>query len=352
MDLESRTVQVWRNTQNGVLSGWVHTVLRALEPYGIPLEQAVFEARIDPEILLSGESRYSQADVNRLWVYARQKAQDPSFGLTVAKHVRPASFHVVGQAMSCSITLYRALQRLCRYCRLLSDATTATLIDKGDTVRLEFYFDMGKRPPVYQSHDTVLASVLFLMRWIACLDIKPTDVALRYDSEHLPDGFAEFFQCNIRLGQIQDSISFLKSDLEQRVPSSDERLALLLDEVASKDLDERMAGRFTLRVRDALIAQIAEGSPSKLRTAEILHMTQRTLLRRLKEEGVTYVSVLNQLREEMAFNLLNHDNIPLIEISQRLGFSDYTTFSRAFTRWTGARPSQHIGRSAQSSKSP
>lgn len=333
--------RIWQNPNNGVLSGWVHTILRALESCGIEQHEALECTGIDGEALLNGSARYSQADVNRLWIYARKTANNPSFGLTVAQHVRPSSFHVVGQAMSCSITLYRALQRLSRYCRLLSDATTATLVDQGDTVILEFHFDMGKRPPVYQSHDTVLASVLYLLRWIACWDITPTVVALRYDKAHLPQGFAEFFQCDIRFEQVQDSICFRKSDLERRIPSADERLASLLDEAANRDLDERMAGRFTVRVRDALLSQMAEGSPSKAKTAEMLCLTERTLLRRLKDEGVTYISVLNQLREELAFDLLSRGDISLAEISDRLGFGDYASFSRAFNRWTGVRP-RHI----------
>lgn len=347
---DSSRVQAWRNAKTGVLSGWVHTILRALESYGVPLERAVIESGINPDLLLNGAFRYSQSDVNRLWIYARKQAADPSFGLAVAKQVRPSSFHVVGQAMSCSMSLHRALQRLSRYCRLLSDAATATLIDSGETLRLQFFFDMGKRPPVYQSYDTVLASVLSLLRWISQDNIVPVDVKLRYTGNELSPGFAEFFQCKVHFSQAQDSICFKKSDLDTRILAADERLATLLDEAANEDLDARMAGRFTVRVRDALIAQLAEGPPSKQLTAEALHMTQRTLLRRLKEEGVTYLSVLNQLREELAFDYISRGDMDLAGVAERLGFSDYTAFSRAFSRWTGRRPTQMVADAARSRK--
>src|SRR3546814_7680872 len=81
--------------------------------------------------------------------------------------------------------------------------------------------------------------------------------------------------------------SDLKADLERRILSSDEELASLLDGTANRYLEQRMAGRFAVRVRDLMMAQLPHDVPSKKRTAHMLGMTERTLLRRLKEEGTT-----------------------------------------------------------------
>jgi AraC-like DNA-binding protein len=67
-------------------------------------------------------------------------------------------------------------------------------------------------------------------------------------------------------------------------------------------------------------------------------MTERTLLRRLKDEGTTFADVLRQLREELAFQYLQR-GMCLSEVAYLLGFSDNGTFSRAFKQWTGRRPS-------------
>src|SRR3546814_13107248 len=102
-----------------------------------------------------------------------------------------------------------------------------------------------------------------------------------------------------------------------------------------------MAGRFAVRVRDLMMAQLPHDVPSKKRTAHMLGMTERTLLRRLKEEGTTFADVLRQLREELAFQYLQR-GMCLSEIAYLLGFSDNGTFSRAFKQWTGRRPSTVI----------
>lgn len=326
-------------SQEAVLAGWVLAIIRAMEVEGIPFNSIVEQADIDPLILQSGRNRYSQEEVSRLWQVAKTQTQNPAFGLTVARQVRPATFHVVGHSMSCSVSLYRALQRFARYCRLISDAATATLTQRGDTVVLEFYFDMGKKPPIYQSFDTVLSSVVYFLRWIAGKPLKLLKLCLRHQGPKLDQRFYDFFDCPIEYGAAQDSLHFSRKDLDRPILAADEEVAAMLDDIANRDLETRMEGRFTVRVRDALVAQLTTGAPTKEQTARMLHLTERTLLRRLKEEGLTYLTVLNQLREELAFQYIRRGDMDLSEVATRLGFSDYGAFSRAFARWTGIRPS-------------
>lgn len=325
--------------QGNVLVGWVLTLIRAIQSQGVSLKSLADELQLDISILHYGGQRLEQEYVDRLWNYAAEHIQDPTFGLTVAKHVRPSSFHVVGDAMAHSYNLYRALHRFSQFCRLISQSATATLIRGDQTVALEFYFDPGKNPPSYRSYDVVLAMVLNITREISGKNIVPAEVRFANPIQSLPDPYQQFFACPIFFGALHSAIVFNKTDLDEPILGADERLASILDEVANADLAIRMEGRLATRVRDALILQFSQGTPTKETTAKILFMTPRTLLRRLKTEGVTYSSVLNQLREELALKYISQGKLPLNEVASRLGFSDYTAFSRAFRRWTGARPS-------------
>lgn len=139
-------------------------IIRAMQAEGVAFDTIIEQAQISPLLLQNGRNRYSQKEVSLLWDVVKALTHNPAFGLTVARQVRPGTFHVVGHSMSCSVTLYRALQRFARYCRLISDAATATLNHRGDAVVLEFYFDMGKSPPIYRCFDAVLSSVLYFLR--------------------------------------------------------------------------------------------------------------------------------------------------------------------------------------------
>src|SRR3546814_13560696 len=86
--------------------------------------------------------------------------------------------------MCCSATLARALQRFAFDCRLISDSATATLTESGEQVTLAIFFDTGGAPPIYQTVDTVLASVLGYLPWIAGIQITPIAVRLSHSKPH------------------------------------------------------------------------------------------------------------------------------------------------------------------------
>ncbi len=320
------------------LTGWVLAIIRAMRTEEIDTGSVLAEIGMDPALLEGGYSRYSQADVSKLWRRAVDLTGDPDFGFKVAAEVRPATFHVVGYSMSCSSTLAKALHRFAYYCRLISDSATATLTEAQNHVILEFHFDTGGTPPIYQTVDTVVASVLSFMRWIANERVVPEEVSFSHQPSGTNEAYWKFYGCPVRFREAQCCIKFRKEDLERRILSSDEELASLLDGVANRYLEQRMAGRFATRVRDLMIAQLPDEVPSKAETARRLGMTERTLLRRLKIEGTTFADVLRQLREELAFQYLQR-GMCLSEVAYQLGFSDNGTFSRAFKQWTGRRPS-------------
>ncbi|MCW1432327.1 AraC family transcriptional regulator [Novosphingobium sp. JCM 18896] len=324
--------------KRSALTGWVLAIIRAMQADGIDTDQVLFELGMDPSLLEGGYSRYSQGQVSALWRRATDMTGNSHFGLQVAQQVRPATFHVVGYSMSCSATVLRALQRFAKYCRLISDSTTATLTEAAGQVVLEFHFDTGGPPPIYQTVDTVLASVVSFLRWILNDGLRPEEVRFAHAETDDARNFVEFFGCPIIFNAAQTCLVFGKADVDRKILSSDEELASLLDNAASRSLDERMVGRFSIRVRDLLIAQLPHDGPSKAKITKKLGMTERTLLRRLKSEGTTFADVLRQVREELAFQYLRR-GMCLSEVAYLLGFSDDGTFSRAFKDWTGRRPS-------------
>src|SRR3546814_1356987 len=151
------------------------------------------------------------------------------------------------QTCALPISLCRALERFAFYCRLISDSTTATLTEANNQVILQFHFDTGGTPPIYQTVDTVVASILSYMRWIANEHVVPIAVHLPH---HLITGRAahrDFYGCPVNFGEARTCIIFDKADLERRILSSDEELASLLDGTANRYLEQRMAGRFAVR---------------------------------------------------------------------------------------------------------
>ena len=320
------------------LTGWVLAIVRAMRVCNIDVDRVLTDIGMNPALLEGGYSRYSQEQISILWRKAIELSGDTDFGLKVVAEIRPATFHVVGYAMSCSATLARALHRFAFYCRLISDSTTATMTETDDTATLEFLFDTGGTPLIYQTIDTVLAGTLSFARWIIDEQIEPVEVRLQHPPPANDAAYRAFFRAPIQYNTSQNCIVFRKADLERPILAADEELASMLDSVANRYLEKRMSGRIAVRVRDLLIATLANGNVSKTDVARQLNMTERTLLRRLKAEGTTFVDVLNGVRQELAFQYLQRPGLTVSDVAYMLGFSDENTFSRAFKRWTGRRP--------------
>jgi hypothetical protein len=241
--------------------------------------------------------------------------------------------------MSCSATLKRAAERFAHSARLISDSASVAFEGLGNQYLLTVDLKTGGHPPIYQTIDTILAGFLMLCEWIASSPIVPVEVTFRHSKPEDDRAYRDIFRCNIRYGQPSDSILFSALDMERPVPSANEELAMMLDEMATKYLAFRFGSRFCRKVREVLVDQLPNGEPSKGETARLLNMAERTLLRRLREENTTFQEVLDRLREELAYDYLRRDDLKLEEIAYLLGFSSNSTFSRAFVRWTGKRPS-------------
>ncbi|WP_390616796.1 AraC family transcriptional regulator [Maricurvus nonylphenolicus] len=330
-----------QSSQQSSLSGWVQAIVRGLEDSGVDTQSLFRELGMEVEHLNGLDYRFDQEQVTRLWLRAEELSGDPNLGLKAAMHLRPQNLHAVGYAMSCSATVRDAWQRFVRFRHLLADSATLDLVEEADCYRLTLSIETLGLPAAASAYDLSMAGAVNLARWI--LDdntVAPLSVGFSHAAPGDDSMFREFFACPVRFDQPQTEMRFTKSLLERSVPTANEELASVLDDLSAKYLGKRMEGSFAQQVRDCLITLLPKGEPSKAAVAEALQLNQRTLLRRLQSENTTYQAILDQLREEMAYGYLKRQDISLEEAAYLLGFSDVSTFSRAFRRWTGKSPGQ------------
>jgi len=91
-------------------------------------------------------------------------------------------------------------------------------------------------------------------------------------------------------------------------------------------------------VRRCLAGDLCNGQPTLQQIAPRLHMSPRTLHRRLDDEGTSFRHVLTEVRRELAARHLTERRLGVSEIAFLLGFSEPSAFHRAFKRWTGHAP--------------
>jgi AraC-like DNA-binding protein len=111
--------------------------------------------------------------------------------------------------------------------------------------------------------------------------------------------------------------------------------------------DLSAARTFKTRVRRLIEGEIQDTRDATVpRVARLLHMSGRTMSRRLHHEGTSFAEEVDAVRRQLAFFYLNDRKTPLKEVAFRLGFSHAESFHRAFKRWTGETPVTHRKRTA------
>ena len=117
-------------------------------------------------------------------------------------------------------------------------------------------------------------------------------------------------------------------------------LALLNDKVVTRRLANIDRNDIVARVRSVLLDLLPLGHVSDDLTAEALHMSVRTLHRKLVEVDSSFRALLVEIRRDLAEQYILDNSLTLTEISLLLGFSEPSSFSRAFKSWTGTAPSE------------
>jgi AraC-like DNA-binding protein len=133
-----------------------------------------------------------------------------------------------------------------------------------------------------------------------------------------------------------------RGDLDRVVSTADDTLVGYLDRLADESLESLGTEESILKkVRRALWTELSEGQPSVKRIAAALNMSVRTLQRRLREDDTSFVEVLDEFRREMATGLLRNRELAIYEVAFLLGYSEPSTFHRAFRRWHACSPREY-----------
>ena len=136
-------------------------------------------------------------------------------------------------------------------------------------------------------------------------------------------------------------VRYVKSDILEQLGSGNPELARVNDEQAEAYLAAFTPVSTSHTVANRIIELLPDGPPSQKDIAEALHVSNRTLQRKLKDEGTSFIDLLQDARLSLARKYLAQPQRSIVEIAYLLGFSEPSTFSRAFKRWTGHAPAEY-----------
>jgi len=326
------------NSGYSTLGSVAGLIARALHTCGCDPEPLFTEAGIDIEELDRPTARFPVSRMQHLWQLAIKRTGDECFGLTAASQFQPAALHGLGLAWLASDTLRDALTRLARYSRLISTAADISLQDTADGINLVLLPPAESTGFVHAALDAGMAIFLRMCRTTGGSEITPVCVQLMRPEPDCADRFSEEFGAPITYGADANILSFDREHVDAALPHANPELARVNDQTVVDYLARFDRENITLQVRAKIIEQLPDGTPNQGTIAESLHVSLRSLQRRLKDENTNYKVLLETTRRELAVHYIRHSERSIGEITYLLGFSEPSNFARAFKRWTGRSP--------------
>lgn len=320
---------------------WVKGVADMLTAEGLDARCLLVAAGIDPASLDEPDARLPTEKISRLWELAVERSKNPALGLAQYHVVRPASFDVVGYTMLSSANLRGAFDRLVRYLIILSDALAMTISEERGVCRVTFELFGGNRPVPRQRIEFIFTTVIGFCGWIGGREIRPVKIELAYPVPPNVVPYRAALRCPIAFDAPGNSLQFAVADMIAPLPASNPMLAELHERFAGDYLRRFDHAQTSYRAREVIIRRLPDGEPRRDEVASKLHMSERTLQRRLEEESTSFVQLLDDTRRELAEQYLGRLHLSLAQAAYMLGFADQSSFFRACRRWFDLSPGQY-----------
>ncbi len=354
--LQSNNASPPRPEKSTVSPAFVHGMLAGMQRQGRDSLALLAHCGID---LADTATRIPLARYAELYNQVNQALDDEAFGL-FSQPMRCGSFEFLCRACLSAPTLAEALARAGRFLRLvLPDLAVSVRRQRGQAELV-----ISERRPLAQQCDDpgrvfafewLLRLLHGLACWLAGRGLALDHVLFPYRRPAHVDDYALIFTADSRFAPtLPASLGTLVARLQGNLLD----VPIRRDEAALQRFLEGAPGKISMlyrrdremviRVRDQLRAAMP-ATPSQQEIAERLHLSSRTLHRRLAEEGSSFRAIRDALRRDLALAWLAKSEVPIAQVAADLGYAEPSAFYRAFIEWTGMAPAHYRRQWAQAS---
>jgi AraC-like DNA-binding protein len=310
-----------------------------LSKIGLTPPAVLRQARVPATVYDGEKNLVTTAQFFALWRAAGELSSDPAAGLKLATQIdvgnRPPSSMAAYYARD-----YRdALTRLARFKQLCSPEEVQITISRDECLIQLVWLHAQEETPALLT-DAAFASFVELGRRGTGNLVKPKRVELKRDSEST--GVHEaYFKCPVKFRARRNMLVLNSADLDLPFVTYNAELLEMLDPQLVSALKERRAqSSIREQVKWILRRLLAGSRPEITAVARELALSDRTLQRRIVDDGATFRQLLLETRKELACEYLTRPEIDVAEVAFLLGYEDSNSFYRAFRTWEGTTPAQ------------
>ncbi|WP_439273732.1 AraC family transcriptional regulator [Pseudochrobactrum sp. HB0163] len=318
-------------------SGFVEDALAALQHYAPAKAPLVLAAAgIDEDTLKQPDFKLDAARYARLWLAIAEEIQCEFFRFG-QRPMPPGSFAMLCHAALSSDNLEHAIRRSLRFLTLLIGEPKGELIlDDGLAVIILREISPARPAFAYRTFFLILYGVLC---WLVKRRLPIRDIAFRgAPPENRPD-YLDFFNARVRFFNPQTSLALDAELLTLKIHRSKAALRQFLAQAPANILLRYRYDRGSTSLLYKLLREIPPANwPDFAQAAQIMRLSEPTLRRHLRADGMSFNNIKQELRRQYALNWLQETDKPVGIIAADLGYTEPSAFHRAFKKWTGTSP--------------
>ncbi len=263
----------------------------------------------------------------------------PGFAVRVGQQMKIEDYGVLGLSWRTCSWAGEIFDRCERYFHLLSNTYVFKVEKKADNSFI-YLNRHAYRPGIAFSNEATISATVVVLQYMTETDIRPVQVAFKHKAPSNLSSHHSAFLCPVHFEQDHNYIAYATQDLERRTAKADASINRFLVERVEEETRgiEVHPNQITADVAALIKDALPSGIPSISQVGEHIGMSNRTLTRRLSENGLSFRDIIQKTQEQVAKDLLHNTLRSVAEIAFETGFSEQSAFNRAFKRWTGVSP--------------
>ena len=311
---------------------------QTLQELGVDPAEVMASVGLDLSLFNDPENTMPVSTLGRLVSQCVARTNCPHFGLLVGQQLGLASLGLVGFLMQHSPQVGAALRSLSLYLHLHDRGAVVTLsVAHHRAATLSYAIYQRDVEGADQIYDGAIAHAFNLLRALCGSTWLPTEVLFSHRQPSDVGPYRRFFQAPLRFDSEQTALVFPARWLEQPLAGADPHLHRFLEQQIAAH-DRREYGNLVDQLRRVLRTLLVTHQSSLEQVAQLFSLHRRTLNRRLQAQGTTYQALVDEVRCEIARQLLENTGLSMSQIAATLDYADPSAFSRAFRRWMGVPP--------------
>src|SRR6516225_9832280 len=310
-----------------------------LEELGVPPSAVLRRAELslayvdEPRVLVSTKEFFA------LWRAIGEVSTSPAVGLLLGTETKTERFQAMGLAALSTQNFGAAVNQMARYKRLTCPEEVLQQVDDEEW-GIQFRWLLAEEVEPHVLIECCFAWVLSIARHGTGTRISPLRVEFAQTRAHVKT-IERHFGCSVVCGAGRNVIVFRSSDAQRPfVTRNAELLAILAPQFEEELKQQNSHQDFAERVRLAVQQKLTGRRPTIDDIADALHVSSRTLQRRLQDAGSSFQRALEEARHQLARHYLNNSVLELNEAAYLLGYEDANSFVRAFRTWEGVPPAR------------